>query len=270
MPRIAVTTGGGDKLECLLRRFGIPDSEFTNDLGTGRVHLYAGGDGSNSFAAGGTFAPATALWSSPTKLASYDMILLSCEGSTSRFVADKPQTSVDNLAAWANAGGRLFLSHLHVYWLRQRPDFSSTAAYVGNLDQIGEGTVFTVNQTFPKGMALAQWLAGPMVNASSVLGQIVLDSTDHSVTSVNPPTTEWIYLPSNPSNGQRSVQTLGFNTPVGTPEAAQCGKVLYTDVHLFNGSNPLDPFPNGCSTSSELSPRAKAMEFAFFDLASCI
>ena len=64
IPRIAVTTGGSDALECLPRRIGLADSEFGTDGSAGRVHLYAGGDGTNSFMAGGNFAPATTLWSS--------------------------------------------------------------------------------------------------------------------------------------------------------------------------------------------------------------
>ena len=65
IPRIAVTTGAADALECFVRRIGIADTEFTSDTGRGRVHLYAGGDGTNSFMTGGTFAAATALWSNP-------------------------------------------------------------------------------------------------------------------------------------------------------------------------------------------------------------
>src|SRR4029079_6769252 len=79
----------------------------------GRVHLYAGGDGTNSFEAGGAFTAATTLWSSASKLAGYDMLWSSCEGSTSKFIDQKPQTSIDNVAAYANGGGRLFFSHLH-------------------------------------------------------------------------------------------------------------------------------------------------------------
>ena len=89
IPKIAVTTGAADALECLIRRVGVADSEFTTDGGAGRVHLYEGGGGTRSFMAGGTFAPATALWSNATKLASYDIAVLSCEGSTSKYVDDE-------------------------------------------------------------------------------------------------------------------------------------------------------------------------------------
>jgi hypothetical protein len=280
IPRIAVTTGGSDALECLLRRIGIADSEFTNDAGTGRVHLYAGGDGANSFADGAAFPPATTLWSNPTKLATYDMVVLSCEGSISTFSAQKPPTSIDNLANYANAGGRLLLSHYHYYWLQQRmPDFSGTAAYIGNLPPPPSGVSVTVNQTFPKGMALAQWLNLQAVSASPILGQITVNGSEHSVTSINPPTTEWIYLPSNPSDtaqSRRSVQSLSFNTPVGAPPSMQCGRATFIDPHVKasvgtgggDDSDPGKPFPTGCRTN-EMSPLQKAIEFLFFDLSAC-
>ena len=51
--------------------------------------------------------------------------MLSCEGSTSKFVAMKPQASIDNVAAYANRGGRLFLSHLHFYWLQMKRPISA-------------------------------------------------------------------------------------------------------------------------------------------------
>ena len=47
----------------------------------------------------------------------------------------KPQASIDNVANYANSGGRLFMSHLHFIWLQKKmPDFSSTATYDGILD----------------------------------------------------------------------------------------------------------------------------------------
>jgi hypothetical protein len=281
IPKIAMTSGKSDTLECLLRRIGIADSEFTSDSGNGRVHLYAGGGGATAFAAGGNYAPATSLWSNRTKMAGYDILVQSCEGSTNDYIDMKPQASIDNIANYANSGGRLFLSHLHFYWLqRKMPDFSGTAAYIGNLSMPPPESVLTVNQTFPKGMALAQWLNGAGVRASTTLGQITVSGSEHSVTSVNAPTTEWIYLPSNSNDGsqrRRSSQYLSFNTPVGAPETNQCGKVVFTDIHIKEtvGSTGGDkagaanPFPSGCKTN-ETSPQGKALEFLFFDLSSCL
>ena len=40
IPLTAVATGNVDTLECVLRKMGIADSEFTTPAGTGRVHMY--------------------------------------------------------------------------------------------------------------------------------------------------------------------------------------------------------------------------------------
>ncbi len=47
IPKIAFSTGHSDSLDCLLRKIGIADSEFTPDSGTGRVHMYVGLDAGN-------------------------------------------------------------------------------------------------------------------------------------------------------------------------------------------------------------------------------
>jgi hypothetical protein len=150
-----------------------------------------------------------------------------------------------------------------------------TATPYANMTQLGDVTL-NINQTFPKGMALAQWLSGPVVNASPTPGQLVVRGSEYSVTTVNPPTTEWI---SNAS--PRAAQYLSFNTPVGTPEAMQCGKVVFTDIHIQTSvdtpagttggddSDPSKPWPSGCKTNM-MSPQAKALEFLFFDLTSCV
>ena len=94
IPKIAITTGKADAIECFVRKTGIADSEFTLPTGTGRVNLFTGGEpvaggggqGAAAFAAGfaggtGTFPfAATALWNNPNKLLAYDILLMSCEG----------------------------------------------------------------------------------------------------------------------------------------------------------------------------------------------
>ena len=41
IPKIAVATGSVDQVECVLRKVGIADSEFTDASGSGRVNLFS-------------------------------------------------------------------------------------------------------------------------------------------------------------------------------------------------------------------------------------
>jgi hypothetical protein len=115
IPRIAMSSGGSDSLECLVRRIGVADSEFTTPTGTGRIHMYAGlNKGVDSFDAahgGQTFPSWTTLMSSADKMKTYDMIVMSCEGSQ---YAEEKKPYLPNFESYVNAGGRTFLSH--VYW----------------------------------------------------------------------------------------------------------------------------------------------------------
>jgi hypothetical protein len=135
IPLIAITTGGADSMECLPRRMGIDDAEFTTEAGTGRIHLYSGQTGPNgdvpttAFAAtlnaGATFTRSTVLWNDVAQLMKYDMVVLSCEGGT---IADeKPMPARDAMYQYASQGGRVLASHFHHIWLngsstsRRRP-----------------------------------------------------------------------------------------------------------------------------------------------------
>ena len=107
--RIALTTGGADALECLLRKIGISDSEFTPESGTGRVNFFAGVDGANAFDAsfgGAMFTPVNPWWNDVGNLNRYDMILHSCEGTENP--TNKSQGARMALQQYANAGGRVF------------------------------------------------------------------------------------------------------------------------------------------------------------------
>jgi hypothetical protein len=281
IPQMAITTGGSDALECLIRKIGIDDSEFTTDAGTGRVHMYVGGDvaaakgeGAASFTpglnGGAAFTPATTLWSSMDKLLKYDILLLSCEGSQ---YANVKMPLVGNIKAYADAGGRLFSDHLHFYWLRNGPlPWPMTAFYVSPGNAFPDPTTATVDATFPKGIALADWLVN--VGGSTVRGQIDLYGAQQSVQGTVAPTQRWIYVP----GAAPFTQYLSFNTPVEVAADAQCGRVVDTDIHVKavpsnqNGkddSDPSKPFPSACQ-STILSPQEKALEFLFFDLSSCI
>jgi hypothetical protein len=121
LPRIAITTGFADSLECLVRKLGVADSEISTDQGSGRVHLYAGRDGKDQFkdgfpgGGGQKFSPATSLWGDLEKMKAYDIVMFSCEGA--QYALDKPQAAMDAVKAYADYGGRLFASHWHNVWL---------------------------------------------------------------------------------------------------------------------------------------------------------
>src|SRR4030095_6021989 len=83
IPKIALTTGGADALECLLRKIGISDSEFTPEAGSGRVNFFGGVNGTNSFNAtlgGASFTSVAAGWGDVANLRQHEMILHSCDG----------------------------------------------------------------------------------------------------------------------------------------------------------------------------------------------
>jgi len=283
IPLIAMVTGGSDALECLLRRIGIADSEFTTDTGNGRVHMYVGGEdnaandgqGADHFVNNTAFPHAGTLWGNPTKMAGYDLQVYSCEGGQ---YADVKEQYVPNIEGYMNAGGRLFLSHLHFFWLRDgSATLQGTANYIGAGEKLPDPTTGIINTGFPKGIALADWLEA--VGATPTRAQLEIHGGQHSVTAVTPPTQSWIHVAQNPNEGnQPAIQYMTFNTPVGVAEEMQCGRTVLTDLHMKekvgdmggDDSDPSKAFPTGGCLTNEMSPQMKALEFMFFDLSACV
>jgi len=276
LPQIALVTGRSDPLECILRRIGIADSEFTNDSGTGRIHMYAGGidattQGATQLAGGAVFSGAyTALFPSPQKLASYDLLLLACEGSQ---LASSKIPYVANIKSYADRGGRVIAEHLQSYWISHgATPWPNTAQWLQSIDSTSPTTITaTIDTTFPRGAAFGDWLTA--ADPSTTPGQIAFTTAQHSVDGIVAPTQRWIYSTSSSSISTSSpTEILTFNTPVEAPIANQCGRVTFVDLHsaVATGSaSPAMPFPTGCSSTSVPSPEQRAMEFMFFDAAAC-
>jgi hypothetical protein len=182
IPKIALTTGQKDAMECLLRKIGIADSEFTPETASGRVNFYAGGGGTSSYAmtlnGGAQFTPAQPWWDSLDNLKKYDIVLHSCEGSFGSYDANNPPMSTKSPAArkalqdFADMGGRVFASHWHTYWFENgTPPFQSIATF-NHRQGLSNPYDATIDQTFAGGQALASWMTN--VGGSTTPGIVTL------------------------------------------------------------------------------------------------
>ncbi|HEX7452323.1 MAG TPA: carboxypeptidase-like regulatory domain-containing protein, partial [Polyangiaceae bacterium] len=296
IPKIALSTGHSDALECLLRKIGIDDSEFSTDSGAGRVNMFVGcvGDdngstpphfGANQFAAnlGGQPFPSTNRLFDSGELSQYDVVIFSCEGHK----CDTIQTpaNVAQLVDYENRGGRVFLDHDHYNWLNHADAPIEKAAQFSSSPDIPSplaADIYTSEQAlsdggsvgFPKGDAFAQWLYA--VHASATLGVLNIYGAKTSCESLDPNRAQnWIYRSKSPAGF--FYFTIG--TPVAevddTPAPEACGRVVFTDLHVSAAgvsadySDEATPFPLGC-VSKELTPQELALEFMIFDLSSCV
>jgi hypothetical protein len=289
IPQIALSTGGYDPLECLLRKIGISDSEFTNPNGTGRVNLFRGMPTSGTTAStskydaalgGQSFPASTTLWGSLASLQAYDAVLLACEGDT--YPTTKPASALKTMYDYANAGGRVFATHYHHYWVSANVNGTGTGAWSSLASWIYpspafytlQGTMYTnlgvpekVVTTFPRGNTLASWLV--TVGASATVGNLSVNDPKHSINSFDQSRVrEWIYAQNqyDPNLVQvaHAPQTISFNAPAGASTSVQCGRFVFTDIHLASGDKG-SSFPSECM-STQMSAQEKALELLFFSL----
>jgi hypothetical protein len=248
IPLMAIATSQFDPTECILRKIGIDDAEFTVPTGTGRVHLYQG--------MGATLPDkppsASTLWANQESLQRYDLIALPCQQKGGPDAPGK-----ERLAQYADNGGRLFVTDRSRDVIQNGPTgWPQTANW-------GEGVLDNpafADTTFPKGKALADWMYG--VGATQTRGEFDLFDTYPILLSVNPPAQRWVY-----SKG--TTQTYSFNTPVTAAPENTCGRVVFSSFHIASPVDPKATFPLECSPEP-LTPQEKVLEFLLFDLAACI
>jgi hypothetical protein len=318
IPKIAIAAGNAqspdktatERLQCLLRRIGVDASEFTLPGGSGSISMYnesSSKDTCNQIAGSTTQFPdaTTNLWDTQAHLNQYDVILLNCGGSENGGNPTTPEgrtfiprpDAVTRMKTYVNAGGRVFAEHYHWGWIRAFTGYPSTFGNVatwyndpnepspgtGQIDSINTRDTF-IDQSFPKGVALASWLS--KVGASTTPGHLTLSSSVKytAIDQINPPAQRWIYEPVNTAAATGAAQYthyFSFNTPIGAAEADQCGKFVYTALHVNDSASvgfPGDPatgtgstvFPTCCAARTQLSPQEKALEFMIFDLSGCV
>jgi hypothetical protein len=272
IPNIAIATGGADTLECLLSRVGVDKAEYgSGPGGTGHIHIFHGTSNTMNPApdtSPASPAPETGLWASASTINLYDIVMLSCEGQET--------TSMNQqvLFNYAAAGGRVFASHFHYAWFNTGPFASANLAtwHTGARD-IGNINASVVTTTwagaaFPRGQALDDWLT----NVGALTNKLLpIQAARHNadVTMANTPSQPWIVAEGQPTQPQ----DFSFDTPLGVSADKQCGRVVYSDMHVGAASGDYmgasQTTPDGCA-DMDLSPQEKALEFIFFDLSSCV
>jgi hypothetical protein len=287
MPLIALTTGC-DPVECFLRRVGIDDSEFVPPGDpTGHVHVFTGYgllEVAGWSMVDGGYPPASTYswWRNAADLMPYDIVFDACE--CGRYDPNQFGSTGDAyraIDAYLNAGGRVFATHYFGDWFappNASPDLQRPMQWAVPVLAVTEGIVSEtdeVDQSFPRGQAFAAWLLDSQVSATP--GAITLSGVRDDVIAPAPPgcstaagtclSTSWLNHP-----GDGHPRYLSFNTPVGNPPDQQCGRAVFSDVHLAGTSNAA-LFPTECATADPggvYAPNESAFEFLFFDLSSCV
>ncbi len=303
IPLIAFTTGC-DTAECFFSgRVGIEQSEFTGPTGTGRVHIYKGHDDGQTFPGGA--GSATTLWATASEMMKYDIIFDACECSTyDRGGAGSTDVGYKNFLNYLNAGGRAFTTH---YFYNFFADEAQCGGYDGTcqgqtpLPTVGAweknqglpfapasdcpknlglgGSCLNIDNTTPKGMAFADWYFANNTKLKSGGGEkygfvgltdLRNDMGQLSSSLVAAGTaTPWLFA--GKLSTSYDAYYFSFNTPVGTNPTTQCGRAIFSDVHL--DSSPAGSFPSYCPmdpNSNSHAPNELALEFLFFDLSSCV
>jgi hypothetical protein len=157
LPKIAVSTGEVDEMECVFRNIGIDEAEFTAPSGSGRIHLYRSNgarigtttctgtyrdSGKNVSCAANNNAGCTQrkkgcklstrdesvadsnLYGSQSRLNSYDIIVWDCEGEEQQH-----DTHDAKIRAYVDAGGRMFASHFSYAWIEGNGSLDRSATW---------------------------------------------------------------------------------------------------------------------------------------------
>ena len=264
LPKIALTTGSADPLFCLLRRLGIDDTEFGVEGSSARIHFYRGANGSSQFDSGFGASPGASFSNAPNTLwsngwSNYDIVMMSCEGD------ELPGSKNGHRVAlrdYVDAGGRVFATHYHYNWFQgdAPADLQSVASFTSAFTTFDDEV--DIDTSFPKGQALAEWLA--FVDGSSAFGHFFVNEGRQHTLSVNQMLARiWV-------TWAGKTEYFSFNAPIGAPEDQQCGRMVFSDIHVSSGAgNPSGSFPSACA-NTPLTEQEKVLLFMLFDLSACI
>jgi hypothetical protein len=230
IPLMAMVTGNADSLECVLRKMGIADSEFTNPASGGRIQFYLGTGNSGQTIDAQTPTQDTLFQSVAGKptVNKYDMTILACQG------AAYDQTAADQttLRNYADQGGRVFSTHYSYTWLYKND--KTPGATAGTTDNWSEVAKWHVDEndraatavgiidkvSNPKANAFQGWLeaVGASTPGSGNVGVVVIRHDSDLISAIPSQTQQWLYRAGD------NAKSCRYNGGTCTTDAS-CGKV---------------------------------------------
>ncbi|HKO93721.1 MAG TPA: hypothetical protein VJU61_21355 [Polyangiaceae bacterium] len=286
LPRIAVSTGQIDAMECVFAKMGIATAEFGNPGASGngaaRIHLYRGGSSGTPAGAriDGSTPHDSALYDDLARLQSYDMIVSDCEGPSWDSSLAQRNASGAKVREYVNRGGRMFASHLSFSWLHENgsttyQDASDPIATglgpaatwstsVDSSTDSGTGRV-SVGHTnaSPRIDNFNAWMEAEGILTGTPPGFDIVEPRSQN-TGLGAASEEFVYR----DGGTNRVQQFSFNTPYAAPEGAACGRVAYSGFHVTPGSVTNATFPDHCD--GDLTDQEKVLLYMLFDLGACV
>lgn len=291
LPRVAVTTGQIDAMECVLEKMGISHDEFSNPGADGsaepRIHLYRGGPNTGTPPGRGARIDNdtphdSTLYGDLARLQRYDLVVSDCEGLSWDGALTERDSHGPRVREYVNRGGRLFASHLSFTWLNGNgttPYGETTAIETGlgpaatwsmdiSTTESGTGKIALGRPlASPRIDAFAAWMANEGI-ASAPDYTFTIDDPRSQATGIAAPSEEFVFR----EGGSNRTQQFSFNTPLGAPESAACGRIAYSGFHVSagSGSEPFATatFPGHCS--GNLTNQEKILLYMLFDLGACV
>ncbi|HET9955121.1 MAG TPA: hypothetical protein VFQ61_11490 [Polyangiaceae bacterium] len=287
IPRIAVSTGQIDAMECVFEKMGLAHGEFGNPTSDGsgaRIQLYRGGPMTRPSGARIDAATphASELYGSLQQLESYDLLVSDCEGQSWDGTFDERRADGAKLREFVNRGGRLFASHLSFSWLHENgtQTYSPDSAIGTGLGPAAEWATMTDMSTTGTGViSVGRPHASPRIANFTdwMVNEGITTEPDHEFDIIEPrsqatalgdSSEEFVFQ----ADGKERVQQFSFNTPYGAPAEAACGRVAYSGFHVSvgGGTSPFGDatFPEHCM--GDLTKQEKVLLYMLFDLGACI
>jgi hypothetical protein len=254
LPRIAVSTGFAEPLECALRSIGVSDAEFATAGAPGRIDVYREALATVDQIGTRFISSVDSLHGLATL---YDMVLFSCDGEA---VARSPVIRAA-LLDYIMRGGWVWLSHMQGSWLVPPTPFPALATFELSNNEPPQPLTARIDTTSAKGQAFNNWLSH--VGATSPPGQISLTYNRNNCKTIDSSLVQrHMFLEPSVSSGLSGVQMFSWSPSGG-------GRLVYSDVHFEHPIDFARTFPGEC-TGAPLTAQGKAIAFQLFDQPTCV